>query len=63
MAAKKIEVLVLRNICTKSDGKIKKGEKAFLTSAEATPYLNIGAVKRPDLTEEELNDSIEGGDA
>lgn len=68
--AKKIEVLVLRNIC-KFDGEIvRKGNTAQLTGKEMERFLNIGAVERPAFkasdfedTNEDSDAKIEGGDA
>jgi len=70
--AKKIEALVLRNICTKADGKIKKGETAKLTGKEMEHYVRIGAVQRPEyvpgdepviIVDSAGDQAIEGGDA
>ena len=74
--ARKIEALVLRNICTESNGVIRKGETAQLTGKEMEHYVSLGAVQRPafvaqeaevelEIVEEstEYNEIIEGGDA
>ena len=68
--AKKIEALVLRNICTEKDGVIRKGAIAKLTGKEMEHYVSIGAVQRPefkasDLEDEAVDDNAEteGGDA
>lgn len=64
--ARKIEALVLRNICTESDGKIKKGEVAQLTGKEMEHYVRVGAVQRPEFVPSEVaevNQKLEGGAA
>lgn len=66
--AKKIEALVLRNICTASDGIIRKGKTAQLTGKEMEHYVSIGAVQRPafvaaDIDGDPSNPQVEGGDA
>jgi len=68
--ARKIEALVLRNICTEKDGIIRKGNIARLTGEEMEKYVRIGAVQRPEFVasdveeiEETETPEIEGGDA
>ena len=66
--ARKIDALVLRNICTESDGIIRKGSTAQLTGKEMEHYVSLGAVQRPEFVASDLDDdpdnsSIEGGDA
>ena len=71
--ARKIEALVLRNICTESEGVIRAGNTARLSGVEMEHYIRIGAVQRPDFVASDLDDApestlvtdslIEGGDA
>jgi hypothetical protein len=73
--ARKIKALVLRNICTESEGIVRKGDMAMLSGAEMAKYVSIGAVERPELSAEEfevvadlqdeieIDTNIEGGDA
>lgn len=66
--ARKIEALVLRNICTESDGIIRKGGVVQLTGTEMEYYLRLGAVQRPEFVASDIDDetdepNLEGGDA
>ena len=54
--ARKIEALVLRNICTESEGIIRKGGTAQLTGEEMEHYIRIGAVQRPAFVAADLDD-------
>lgn len=65
--ARKIDALVLRNICSEADGIVRKGGTAHLTGKEMERYVSIGAVQRPAFVASELEESgnpkTEGGDA
>jgi len=72
--ARKIQVVVIRNICSEADGIVRSGGTANLTGKEMEHFLRVGAVERPEFVATDIDDApkkgsrpdhsqVEGGDA